>query len=76
MRSTRRTYNTPFIAPLRAGVKNHRRRDLYPNRLLQAGARGYVTKGAGLDEMISAIETVYNGDLYMSNELAQQLALK
>ncbi|MEJ2417212.1 MAG: response regulator [Exilibacterium sp.] len=50
--------------------------DLYPNRLLQAGARGYVTKGAGLDEMINAIEAVYNGDLYMSNELAQQLALK
>lgn len=50
--------------------------DLYPGRLMQAGAVGYVTKGAGLDEMIEAINTVSHGDLYMSNRVAQQLALK
>ena len=50
--------------------------DLYPGRLMQAGAVGYVTKGADLDEMIDAIKTVYRGDLYMSNRVAQQLALK
>lgn len=50
--------------------------DLYPNRLMQAGAKGYVTKGADLDEMIDAIRTVANGDLYMSSSVAQQLALK
>lgn len=50
--------------------------DLYPGRLMQAGAVGYVTKGAGFDEMIEAIRTVSNGDLYMSIQVAQQLALK
>lgn len=50
--------------------------DLYPTRLLQAGAMGYVTKGADLNEMIKAIRTVSAGDLYMSNSVAQQLALK
>lgn len=50
--------------------------DLFPTRLLQAGAMGYVTKGADLDEMIKAIRAVCGGDLYMSNSVAQQLALK
>ncbi|MGO1208249.1 MAG: response regulator transcription factor GacA, partial [Pseudomonas putida] len=29
--------------------------DPFPTRLLQAGAAGYLTKGAGLDEMVQAI---------------------
>jgi two-component system, NarL family, invasion response regulator UvrY len=50
--------------------------DLFPTRLLQAGAVGYVTKGADLEEMLKAIKTVSSGDLYMSSSVAQQLALK
>lgn len=50
--------------------------DLFPTRLLQAGAVGYVTKGADLQEMLKAIKTVSSGDLYMSSSVAQQLALK
>jgi two-component system, NarL family, invasion response regulator UvrY len=50
--------------------------DLFPTRLLQAGAVGYVTKGADLEEMLKAIKTVSTGDLYMSSSVAQQLALK
>lgn len=50
--------------------------DLFPTRLLQAGAVGYVTKGADLDEMIKAIHTVQGGNLYMTDSIAQQLALK
>lgn len=50
--------------------------DMFPNRLLQAGAMGYVTKGAAVDEMITAIRTVMSGGLYMSTHMAQQLALK
>lgn len=50
--------------------------DLFPTRLLQAGAMGYVTKGADLNEMIKAIRAVSAGELYMSNSVAQQLALK
>ncbi|HSC68436.1 MAG TPA: response regulator [Cellvibrio sp.] len=50
--------------------------DLYPTRLMQAGAVGYVTKGAEFTEITDAINKVIRGDLYMSNSIAQQLALK
>jgi two-component system, NarL family, invasion response regulator UvrY len=50
--------------------------DLYPTRLMQAGAVGYVTKGAEFSEITNAINKVIRGDLYMSNSIAQQLALK
>lgn len=50
--------------------------DPFPTRLLQAGAAGYLTKGAGLDEMIQAIRLVFAGQRYISPQIAQQLALK
>lgn len=50
--------------------------DMYPTRLMQAGAVGYVTKGAEFSEIVNAINKVIRGDLYMSNSIAQQLALK
>lgn len=48
----------------------------YPSRFLQAGASGYLTKGAALDEMVKAIQLVHSGQRYISPEVAQQLALK
>ncbi len=48
----------------------------FPSRLLKAGAAGYLTKGAALDEMIKAIRAVASGQRYISPEIAQQLALK
>lgn len=50
--------------------------DVYPTRLMQAGAVGYVTKGAEFTEITNAINKVIRGDLYMSNSIAQQLALR
>lgn len=50
--------------------------DMYTDRLMKAGASGYVTKGAGFDEIIKAIETVVKGSLYMSTDIAQQVALR
>jgi len=50
--------------------------DPFPTRLLQAGAAGYLTKGAALDEMIQAIRMVFAGQRYISPLIAQQLALK
>jgi len=50
--------------------------DIFPDRLMKAGASGYVTKGAGFDEIIDAINTVQRGKLYMSSSIAQQLALR
>ncbi|HET8729782.1 MAG TPA: LuxR C-terminal-related transcriptional regulator, partial [Moraxellaceae bacterium] len=48
----------------------------FPSRLLKAGAAGYLTKGAALDEMVKAIRLVASGQRYISPEIAQQLALK
>jgi len=48
----------------------------FPSRFMQAGASGYITKGSSLEEMVKAIRTVFNGQRYLSPEVAQQLALK
>lgn len=50
--------------------------DLFPGRLIQAGARGYVTKGADLEEMVRAIYTVVNGEVFISNSMATKMALR
>lgn len=50
--------------------------DLFPSRLLQAGAFGYLTKGASIDEMVRAIKVVNSGQRYISLEIANQLAMK
>jgi DNA-binding NarL/FixJ family response regulator len=50
--------------------------DPLPARLLQAGAWGYVAKGAAFDEMIKAIRKVMGGQRYLSANVAEQLALK
>ncbi|MBU2865213.1 UvrY/SirA/GacA family response regulator transcription factor [Reinekea forsetii] len=49
--------------------------DPFPTRLLQAGASGYLTKGASTDEMVKAIKTVIAGQKYLTAEIAQKLAL-
>jgi two-component system invasion response regulator UvrY len=48
----------------------------FPSRLLKAGAAGYLTKGAAMDEMFQAIRTVSRGQRYISPAIAQVLALK
>ncbi|MBL4606749.1 MAG: UvrY/SirA/GacA family response regulator transcription factor [Pseudomonadales bacterium] len=48
----------------------------FPSRVLQAGASGYLTKGAGIEEMVMAIHQVHHGQRYLSPEIAQALALK
>lgn len=50
--------------------------DLFPAKLLQAGAAGYLTKDASMDEMVQAIRAVHSGQRYISPAIAQQLAFK
>jgi len=50
--------------------------ELFPGRLMQAGARGYVTKGADLEEMVKAIRIVHAGDVYISSSMATKMALR
>lgn len=47
----------------------------YASRALQAGARGYVTKAAAPDTLIEAVLKVHAGELFLSPDIARQLAL-
>lgn len=44
-------------------------------RLLNAGVRGYITKGCSADEMDKAIRCVMGGEQYLSPTVAQQVAM-
>ena len=46
-----------------------------PKQLLNGGAKGYITKGNNVDEMIEAITDVHQGKHYIAKDIAQQLAL-
>ncbi len=47
----------------------------FPKRLLEIGAKGYLTKECAIDEMLTAIKDVFKGGSYISSSIAQQLAL-
>ncbi len=46
-----------------------------PKQLLNGGARGYLTKGNGVDEMITAVKDVHKGKHYIAKDIAMKLAL-
>jgi len=48
----------------------------YPSKMLSAGAVGYLTKNAQVNEMVKAIKIVMTGQRYICNEVAQKLALR
>lgn len=48
---------------------------LYVARALQAGAKGYISKSAGAEELVEAIRTVMAGGKYVERELAADLAV-
>jgi len=49
--------------------------DPFPNQLLDAGARGYISKGSPSEEMLEAIRMVMRGRHYISSDVAQKLTL-
>ena len=49
--------------------------DPFPSRLLEAGATGYITKGSNIEEVIDAIKSVNGGTEYITQEIAQKLAI-
>lgn len=44
-------------------------------RMLEAGALGFLSKGADAVEMVNAIRDVFRGRRYVSKEIAQRIAL-
>lgn len=49
--------------------------DPFPTQLMKAGAMGYLTKGCSIDEMVTAIRQVADGQRYIGTAVAQNLAL-
>jgi DNA-binding NarL/FixJ family response regulator len=46
---------------------------LYAERVLKAGARGYLMKGEALDNLLHALDTVLRGDIAVSSRMNAQL---
>lgn len=49
--------------------------EIFPQRLLKAGAVGYLTKGSDINEMIHAMREVVANRRYICPDIAQQIAL-
>jgi len=50
--------------------------DPFPDLLLEAGARAFLTKDTGMEELVMAICEVHAGNHYVCRKIAQELALK
>ncbi len=48
----------------------------FPDRLVRAGAAGYITKNTNAEELITAIRKVVAGQIYITLEIAQKMALR
>ncbi len=48
--------------------------DLYAERVLRAGAKGYLEKTADLNRLLTAVRTVMSGKIYLSDAMHQRLA--
>ena len=49
--------------------------DLFPVRLLDAGASGYLSKNSGIEEITEAILAVYRGERHIGADIAFRMAL-
>lgn len=67
------TYSNPGLPVLVLSMHDEA---TYAERCLKAGARGYIMKQESSRELLSAIRTVLNGDIYVSDKLNIQLLHK
>lgn len=49
--------------------------EVFAQRLLDAGASGFISKGTDMEEMVRAIRAIHAGQRYISPEIAQRLVL-
>jgi two-component system, NarL family, invasion response regulator UvrY len=48
---------------------------VYPTRVIQAGAKGYLTKRTAPDALLRAVRDVARGEVFLEREIAQKVAL-
>ena len=70
--SLTREINTRY-PDLRVLVLSMRDEAFYAERLLRAGARGYITKEQGSEQIITGIRRVLAGGIYLSESLASKM---
>lgn len=63
----------PSVAPL---VLSMHEEELYAERAMRAGARGYVRKRETSKNILAAIRRVLDGGIYVSEKLSNAMALK
>jgi two-component system, NarL family, invasion response regulator UvrY len=68
----------PLISKFSPGTKviavSMHSQPAYAKKMLQLGARGYVTKNSSREEMLTAIEAVKNGKKYICSEIKDIIA--
>jgi len=47
----------------------------YPERMMEAGANGYLTKGCSVSELLQALRTVARGGRHIGSAIAQKMIL-
>jgi DNA-binding NarL/FixJ family response regulator len=67
---------TQAFPALRILILSQRDEDVYAHRALQAGARGYVMKSEAAETVLSAIEAVIRGEIYVSRPVAARMLHK
>jgi DNA-binding NarL/FixJ family response regulator len=50
--------------------------EVYAERALRAGARGYIMKAEAAKSVVNAIRAVLRGDVYVSEQMAAKLATR
>jgi two-component system invasion response regulator UvrY len=48
---------------------------VYPTRVIQAGAKGYLTKRAAPDALLRAVREIAKGEVFLERDIAQKIAL-
>jgi two-component system invasion response regulator UvrY len=48
----------------------------FANQALKLGAKGYLTKNTLADDLVKSIETVNQGDVFLSDEIAKKMAMQ
>ena len=48
----------------------------FANQALELGAKGYLTKNTLADDLVKSIETVTQGDVFLSDEIAKKMAMQ
>jgi len=61
---------------VRVLVLSMHQEDQYAVRAIRAGASGYLTKDSATTQLIAAIRQIAGGGLYITNAVAEQLALR